>query len=478
MDINGNLVVGQSISGRTLNLSTSPATNNSSVNLLIRNSSTGNIEQRTAGYQAQSTVLDNWAAYAANGIVVWTSAGAWSGRTLTAPAAGLSITNPNGVAGNPTFALANDLSALEGLGGTGLAVRTGTDTWAQRTITAGSGISVTNGNGVSGNVSISLPSSAVTALTLWSAGTSGGVEGGLNSVANNNSLAFGGTFASANSTSVGNRNVILGGFGNTQNSSANDNSAILGGAVNTITTGALSGATIIGGNFNSNAQTNGAIIGGRLNSISTGSQSVILGGNNNSITGSSSSCIGSNHGIGSALSFAVGDWHRPVANALASTSLGTNTRATAYAELTMGSGNVNGLNAQNGFYCLNIATTNATQTSLQDGAGNNGIELEAGYSYYFNIVVHATIISATNQGSTRIFEYKVKAKNQAGTSSVVVLTSGTFSDTGETGTGGFALTQNTITSKRLQIRVTGANSTTVTWQAMVTYTKVRFNTNA
>ena len=49
-----------------------------------------------------------------------------------------------------------DLTALAALGATGFAVRTAADTWAQRTITNGTGISITNGDGVSGNVSVAL----------------------------------------------------------------------------------------------------------------------------------------------------------------------------------------------------------------------------------------------------------------------------------------------------------------------------------
>lgn len=97
------------------------------------------------------------------GLVVQTGADTFTKRSLSAPAAGFSITNPAGTAGNPTFALTNDLAALEGLSGTGLAARTTTDTWAQRTITGTSNqITVTDGNGVSGNPTISLPS-AITA---------------------------------------------------------------------------------------------------------------------------------------------------------------------------------------------------------------------------------------------------------------------------------------------------------------------------
>lgn len=92
------------------------------------------------------------------GIAVRTAADTWAQRTITAPAAGITVSNANGVSGNPTLALANDLAALEGLGSTGLAARTASDTWAQRTITGTANeITVTNGNGVSGNPTLSLP---------------------------------------------------------------------------------------------------------------------------------------------------------------------------------------------------------------------------------------------------------------------------------------------------------------------------------
>lgn len=69
-------------------------------------------------------------ALATTGFAARTAADTWAVRALTAPAAGLTISNPSGVAGNPTFALADDLAALEGLGTTGYAQRTGASTWA------------------------------------------------------------------------------------------------------------------------------------------------------------------------------------------------------------------------------------------------------------------------------------------------------------------------------------------------------------
>lgn len=76
--------------------------------------------------------------------------------TLTAPAAGVSITNGTG---SITFALANDLSAVEGLSSNGIATRTATDTWTVRTITGTSNkVDVTNGDGVSGNPTLTISS--------------------------------------------------------------------------------------------------------------------------------------------------------------------------------------------------------------------------------------------------------------------------------------------------------------------------------
>jgi hypothetical protein len=78
------------------------------------------------------------------------------------------------VSGNPTLALANDLAALEGLGSTGIAVRSAADTWVQRTLTAGAGIGVTNGDGVSGNPTVAI-SSAVARLDTADQALTGGV---------------------------------------------------------------------------------------------------------------------------------------------------------------------------------------------------------------------------------------------------------------------------------------------------------------
>ena len=99
----------------------------------------------TAHTTTGSFVSANWDKIAANGqitgdlaaidalsttgLAARTGSETWALRTITAPAAGITVTNGNGISGNPTLALANDLSALEGLTGTGFAKRTADNTW-------------------------------------------------------------------------------------------------------------------------------------------------------------------------------------------------------------------------------------------------------------------------------------------------------------------------------------------------------------
>lgn len=71
------------------------------------------------------------------------------------PPAGLLITGgPISNSGTLTFALANDLLAVESLSTSGFAVRTGADSWTTRSIVGGQNISVSNGTGVGGNTTI------------------------------------------------------------------------------------------------------------------------------------------------------------------------------------------------------------------------------------------------------------------------------------------------------------------------------------
>jgi hypothetical protein len=106
-----------------------------------------------------------------DGVSAWVEMGAgggtMTGATLTQPAAGLTVTN-SGVnqttAATWTISLADDLLALENLAANGIAARTGTSTWAVRTITGTTNqVAVTNGDGVAGNPTLSLPQNIHTA---------------------------------------------------------------------------------------------------------------------------------------------------------------------------------------------------------------------------------------------------------------------------------------------------------------------------
>jgi hypothetical protein len=84
---------------------------------------TSSIQTQLDNKQALDAGLTALAVFNTNGIIVQTADNVYAGRTLQAPTEGLTITNPAGTAGNPTFALANDLAKVEGLTTSGYVVR-------------------------------------------------------------------------------------------------------------------------------------------------------------------------------------------------------------------------------------------------------------------------------------------------------------------------------------------------------------------
>lgn len=118
--------------------------------------------------------LDAIAALSGTGFAVRTGSNTWANRSLTQPAAGFTITNPAGVAGDPTFALADDLAALEALAATGIVARTAASTWVPRTITGTNNrLSVSNGDGVAGNPTLDVDANYVGQASITTLGTIG-----------------------------------------------------------------------------------------------------------------------------------------------------------------------------------------------------------------------------------------------------------------------------------------------------------------
>lgn len=116
-----------------------------------------------------NTLLKAVGALAGNGLVAQTAAGTVANRTLTAGSAAAVVTNGDGVSGNPTVDLNALLKAVGALAGNGIVAQTAAGTVANRTIVAGASsvnVTVTNGDGVAGNPSIDLTYGAWTSLTL------------------------------------------------------------------------------------------------------------------------------------------------------------------------------------------------------------------------------------------------------------------------------------------------------------------------
>jgi hypothetical protein len=94
------------------------------------------------------------------GVLVKTGATTIANRTLTASGAGLSITNGDGIAGNPTFSLSGLALALANASGTGmLAVVNGTTIAGRQIYGTTNQITVTDGNG-SGNPTLAIADNA------------------------------------------------------------------------------------------------------------------------------------------------------------------------------------------------------------------------------------------------------------------------------------------------------------------------------
>lgn len=163
--------VTQTLTNKTL---TSPTVNTPTINtptisggtiatldspLAVASGGTGATDASTAranlSAQASSLPLQDVTDLVGPGLLVKPNANSVITRTINA-GTGIAVVNGNGVSGSPTIVAATDLLAVEQLSGTGIAVRTAADTWAQRQVTSGDSgrVVVTNPDGVAGNIQI------------------------------------------------------------------------------------------------------------------------------------------------------------------------------------------------------------------------------------------------------------------------------------------------------------------------------------
>jgi len=146
--------------GGTLTLSGAPPAIESANNqVLLRNTSTGNVSSLVGNTVNQVLKWDGTKWYAGADEGGGSSSGLTSLNGQIAPSqtftqgAGMTISSSSSV---HTFALADQALAFHNLSTNGIVARTGAGTVAARTITVTSPITVTNGDGVSGNPTIGL----------------------------------------------------------------------------------------------------------------------------------------------------------------------------------------------------------------------------------------------------------------------------------------------------------------------------------
>jgi hypothetical protein len=90
------------------------------------------------------------------GFAVRTAADTWTTRSVVSNAVALTVTNGDAVAGNVTLDLDSDLVALAALTTNGISIRTADGAWATRAVDVGTGLSVTNADGINGNITINM----------------------------------------------------------------------------------------------------------------------------------------------------------------------------------------------------------------------------------------------------------------------------------------------------------------------------------
>ena len=149
-NVTGNLTgnVTGTVTGNATNVDGTVAINNGGTGATTASNARTNLGLGTMATQASNSVSITGGSIA--GITDLAIADGGTGASTVVQAR----TNLGLVIGSDIQPFSNDLTALSGLGSNGIITKTGTGTATSRTITAGTNISITNGDGVAGNPTI------------------------------------------------------------------------------------------------------------------------------------------------------------------------------------------------------------------------------------------------------------------------------------------------------------------------------------
>lgn len=167
-NVTGNLTgnVTGTVTGNATNVDGTVAINNGGTGATTAANARTNLGLGTVATQASNSVSITGGSIA--GITDLAIADGGTGASTVVQAR----TNLGLVIGSDIQPFSNDLTALSGLGSNGIIIKTGTGSATSRTITAGTNISVSNGDGVAGNPTIT-GSSTPTVSSITKTGTNG-----------------------------------------------------------------------------------------------------------------------------------------------------------------------------------------------------------------------------------------------------------------------------------------------------------------